>query len=519
MDAKHTVRAYGGLSLVSVTLTAIAITVNHWYSLGSGAFILGAVLLIVPPTLWGLFQRTGNRTWFAAYLAVNAWIVVGFGFIKGFWDGGLRLFLGTFLSSHSTAFPKPTVGTAGFELSGLLTFIGSLFVLYYAHQLMETSHRRDAVSPDTSKRAWVAATTALAVLMSVATTWAMTNRDRWVSPASGVVKIGVIVPTTGPYAILGNSFVKAAQMALDDVRSTRYQYQLVIRDSGPDPAKAPAVIERVVSEDRVNAIVGGVSLIGQVTKPFATRARIPHVCVCTVRSIADDAYNFTNIPSPEAEATLWVHEARRRGIKQFAILAQDYPSINNHVRALKAEAAGVGLRVVDEQRFDESTTDFRSRIAQAESSRPDVLYIEAFNPALDRLGQQLVDAGVREVSSVVAPSVSERPQLFEGVWYTDSNLREFAFKKRFEDKYPDTQFATHMMPYAYDSVQMIVQAFERGQNPAVYLRNLRIYDGTAGTLTKQPGSGHFESTPAVWVIKNGKPAFASDAGVIRKGRP
>ena len=86
------------------------------------------------------------------------------------------------------------------------------------------------------------------------------------------MKIGVIVPTTGPYAILGNSFVKAAQMALDDVGASTYQYQLVIRDSGPDPAKAAAVIQRVIREDRVNAIVGGVSLIGQVTKPFATRA-------------------------------------------------------------------------------------------------------------------------------------------------------------------------------------------------------------------------------------------------------
>ena len=56
---------------------------------------------------------------------------------------------------------------------------------------------------------------------------------------------------------------------------------------------------------------------------------------------------------------------------------------------------------------------------------------------------------------------------------------------------------------------MIVQAFERGKNPAVYLRDIRTYDGTAGTLTKQPGSGNFASTPAVWVIANGKPALVA----------
>ena len=64
-----------------------------------------------------------------------------------------------------------------------------------------------------------------------------------------------------------------------------------------------------------------------------------------------------------------------------------------------------------------------------------------------------------------------------------------------------------MMPYAYDSVNMIVRAFETGQNPAVYLRNLRSYDGTAGLLTKAETSGNFASRPAVWTIASGKPAL------------
>jgi ABC-type branched-subunit amino acid transport system substrate-binding protein len=309
--------------------------------------------------------------------------------------------------------------------------------------------------------------------------------------------------------MLGTSFVKAVEMAKDDLKSTKYRYELVIRDSGPDPAKARDVIRRVVAEDKVDALVGGISLIGQVTKSYATEARIPHLCVCTVSSIADGAYNFTNIPSPEAEGTLWAQEARRRGIERIALMTQDYPSINNHVNALKVEAARVGLVVADERRFDGSATDFRSIIARAEQSRPDVYYVEALQPGLDLLGQQLSDANIHNVSAVVAPSLSDRPELFEGAWYTDSNLRDPAFKRRFEEKYPDVRFATHMMPYAYDSVNMIVQAFERGVNPAVYLRNIRSYDGTAGLLTKARGSGQFASLPAVWTIASGQPVLVN----------
>ena len=108
---------------------------------------------------------------------------------------------------------------------------------------------------------------------------------------------------------------------------------------------------------------------------------------------------------------------------------------------------------------------------------------------------------------MVAPSLSEHPEVFEGAWYTDSDLRDIGFRRRFEEQYPATRFATHMMPYAYDDFNMIVQAYERGQNPAVYLRNLTAYPGTAGPLTKQRGRGNFQSTPAVWTIRDGRPTL------------
>jgi ABC-type branched-subunit amino acid transport system substrate-binding protein len=493
MSTNNGIEQPGRASLVSVALTAMAITANHVYTLGVSALVLGIFLLVVSASLFMWYRRTGRTAALVGYLLMNAWIVVGFGAIKGLWGITLPIFAGTFLSSVSPAYAKPVFGPFWFEISGVLMFIGSAFVLYHALEIGPTRHRVP-----------LATAAAIAFALTVPA-FAASSRDTWVPPAQGVVKIGVIVPTEGPYAMLGNSFVKAVEMAKDDLRDTKYRYELVIRDSGPDPAKARGVIQRVVQVDKVDAIVGGISLIGQVTKPQATAARIPHLCVCTVSWIGDGGYNFTNIPSPAAEAERWVQEAQRRKITRIALLTQEYPSINNHVKALKGEAARVGLAIADEQRFDGSVTDFRPMIARAERTHPDVYYVEATEPALDLLGQQLSDASLHNVSAVVAPSLSEKPELFEGAWYTDSNLRDVAFKQRFEKKYPGIRFATHMMPYAYDSVNMIVQAFERGQNPAVYLRNLRTYDGTAGTLTKQPGSGNFASAPAVWVIANGKP--------------
>jgi ABC-type branched-subunit amino acid transport system substrate-binding protein len=324
-------------------------------------------------------------------------------------------------------------------------------------------------------------------------------------PTQAVIKIGTVVATSGPVALLGNSFLKAIRLASEDLKDTTHKYELVVEEIA-SPDKAEPAIEKLIG-NRVDAVVVGLSMSGEIVKPYATAARIPLFCICSVGSVGDELYTFTTMPLAEDEATLWVTEANRRGIKRVALLTQDYPSIDNHVRALRAEAANVGIVVVYQDRFAAATTDFNARIAAAKATAPDVYFVEAFNPALDLLGQQLQDAGVRDLASIVAFSASERPEVFEGGWYTDSYVSP-AFKARLEQRYPASRLATHMMPYAYDSFNMLVQGFESGKEILTYIRGMTEYDGTAGTITKKAGSGNFRSAPAVWMIKDGKPALA-----------
>ncbi len=325
-------------------------------------------------------------------------------------------------------------------------------------------------------------------------------------PDNPLIKIGTVVATKGPVAVLGNSFVKAIQLAREDLKNTRHQYELIIEEI-PSPDKAEPAIQKLIKIDEVDALIVGLSISGQIVKPYATAAKIPLFCICSVSSVGDELYTFTTMPLAEDEATRWVVEAKRRGIKRIARLTQDYPSIDNHVRALKAESAPAGITFVYEDRFEASTVDFRSRIAAAKECSPDVYFVEAFNPALDILGQQLRDSGVHNLASVVAFSVSERPELFEGSWYTDSYVSP-EFKARLDQKYPASRLATHMMPYAYDSFRMLVQGFESKQDVLTYVRRMTEYSGTAGKITKVAGTGNFRSAPALWVIKDGRPTLA-----------
>jgi hypothetical protein len=133
------------------------------------------------------------------------------------------------------------------------------------------------------------------------------------------------------------------------------------------------------------------------------------------------------------------------------------------VKALKAEAAKPGgITFVYEDRFEVATADFGSRIVAAKEASPDVYFVEAFSPTLDILGQQLQDSGVSNLASIVSFSLSERPELFEGGWYTDSFVSP-EFKARLDQRYPASRLATQMMPYAYDSFKCWLKASRAGR--------------------------------------------------------
>src|SRR5437016_13002960 len=204
---------------------------------------------------------------------MNLWIVVGFGLIKGLWKSTLPVFLGSLLASVSTSFPRPTLGPVPFELSGIPAFVGSPFVLYYGDRLARANHDAAAgaaPAEPTARRPVLLAASALVAFAVIAGAYAFTDEDRWIAPANGVVKIGVIVPASGPYAILGNSFLKAVEMARSDLKGTKYQYELVLVDIVLDIAQARTAIQRAISDEKLNAIAGCISAFGPVTKSLAT---------------------------------------------------------------------------------------------------------------------------------------------------------------------------------------------------------------------------------------------------------
>jgi len=475
------------LSFAALAATIFFTSIRHIYRFGSAALLFNLITVVLALLL--LWIRARRSTIAAGlYALIGAWVIAGFGIVDALWDGALKLYVRYFFPGAGI-FRRSPPRPFGFEAAAILTAAASLFALYYGFRLARTIDRRGRP---------VFLAVALLVLVG-GSAYGISRRTA--ARGDGVVRIGVIVPTHGPQRPLGRAFVRAVELARDD-RATKRRYELVIADSGTTPSEARTAIERLVYKDNVQAIVGGISRSGQIVAPYAAAERIPHLCVCSVASIGDGVYNFTNIPLPEDEATGWMEEAQRRGIRRVAIVAQNYPSIDGHVNALTAEAARRNVGIVYVNRFDATTTDFRPIIKAAREANPDVYVISGFNPALDLLGGQMNAAGIHEVSAVVALAISEKKDLYDGAWYTDSWVDD-GLRIEFEARFPDTPFVAHMVPYAYDSFNILADAFESGQDIGSYVRNVTRHRGAAGLIVRSPGGGNFRSRPAVWVIANG----------------
>lgn len=323
---------------------------------------------------------------------------------------------------------------------------------------------------------------------------------------SQTIKIGVVAPVTGNYAAYGATLAKGVQMASADLsqKQTKYKYEVIVEDDASDAKNAVNAASKLVNVNGVKAIITTTSGSGNAVKSIAEKASVIHVCDCTDVSIGNAAYNFTNLMLPKDEAKAWINEAERRGIKTVAVLAQVHPGAVALVNALLPQVASSSVKVVFNESFNGTDRDFLSLVTKAKQSKADIYIVIAFPPALDILSKQLMDAGVKNISTTGLFTTSPNPALYNGLWFTDSTLTDLAFRDRFVAAYPDTRFNARTAPYGYDIFNMLVQSFEKGGDANVNMKAITEYDGKVGKVTKDLNSSNFRSSASIWTMKDGQ---------------
>ena|SRR5689334_15088408 len=79
---------------------------------------------------------------------------------------------------------------------------------------------------------------------------------------SEAIKVGVIADQTGPLSVLGGAQANTATLVVDEMNASGgllgRRVQLVMEDSASDDARAGTVAAKLVQEDQVDVLLGGI---------------------------------------------------------------------------------------------------------------------------------------------------------------------------------------------------------------------------------------------------------------------
>jgi len=213
--------------------------------------------------------------------------------------------------------------------------------------------------------------------------------------ATGAVKeirVGLIFPTTGSMAALGDDQSRGAKLVLDwanqnggiDGAKIRY-FQA---DSQSDPGVAATVAQRLIDQDQVQILIGSyASGLAQAEVPVAARNKVLLWEVGAVSPTVNPAGNKYFIRTVGTSATyagadvdflenyLAAKLGRSAAQVRIGIAHEDGPFGTSVAAALVDLAKAKGLTIVANEAYPETSADLTPVVLRLKKARPDVVFI------------------------------------------------------------------------------------------------------------------------------------------------
>jgi branched-chain amino acid transport system substrate-binding protein len=230
--------------------------------------------------------------------------------------------------------------------------------------------------------------------------------------SSGPIKIGVLLPKSGPYAIQGENGYNGAQIAVADFggKVLGRTIQLVWLDEA-SPQSTQQNMRKLVEEDKVVAVQGGVSS-GDVLAimPLALREKIllmatgPNATEITGKDC--NRYTF-RVDLPNRVTVRSTYPTLSKRGKNWYFVSASYAwgiDAYNQMQELLVKDGGKVLG------FDQAplgTTDYSSYVLKIRQAKPDVIFVGLGGTDLTNFLKQLHDVGLTDKVEISSPIVND----------------------------------------------------------------------------------------------------------------
>jgi branched-chain amino acid transport system substrate-binding protein len=216
--------------------------------------------------------------------------------------------------------------------------------------------------------------------------------------AQETLRVGLILPMTGPFASTGRQIEAAARLYMqqngDTVAGKRIQ--LVLRDDTGVADQTRRIAQELIVNERVGVVAGfGLTPLALAVAPLATQAKVPAVVMAAATSTITEASPFivrTSFTLPQVTEPMadW---AAKNGIKKVVTLVSDYGPGLDAERAFTAALTKAGGGV-DNLRVPLANPDFAPFLQRAADAKPDALFVFVPSGVGAQFMKQFVERGL-----------------------------------------------------------------------------------------------------------------------------
>lgn len=219
--------------------------------------------------------------------------------------------------------------------------------------------------------------------------------------AEETVKIGLILPITGPFPSTGRQVQAGvrAYMALNGDTVAGKKIEIVVRDDAATADQTRRIAQELIVKDGAKMLIGfGLTPLAMAVAPVITQAKVPAIVTsATTSAIVRQSPYFsrTSMAGPQSAVPVatW---AVQNNIKRVVTLVSDYGPGHDIEKGFTDQYKKEGGEILEAVRVPLQNPDFAPFLQRVRDAKPDAIFVFVPSGVGSLFMKQFVDRGLAE---------------------------------------------------------------------------------------------------------------------------
>lgn len=219
--------------------------------------------------------------------------------------------------------------------------------------------------------------------------------------ASAQIKVGITLSTTGPAASLGIPERNTVALMPAEIGGQKVDY--IVLDDATDPTVAVRNMRKLVSEDKVDVVIGTTASPGSLAMvDVAGETRTPMISVAANASIVAPVegarqWAFKTPQNDELMANALADAMVRQKVKTLGFIGYSDAYGDGWLGAMTAAIKDKGIKLVGSERYGRTDTSVTGQVLKLMGARPDAILVAGSGTPVALPQRELIGRGYKGI--------------------------------------------------------------------------------------------------------------------------